>query len=152
MYKASVWVEEAKGEVFDKNWIAKQRFFNLKPIGFQGWAMNTRRDIFKDKRVREAMAVLVDRKLMIDKLAYGEYDPTNSYYPDYYFGGEKIPILPSNSMSKKLENYFLKRDGNRMRKVCWKKTEDLSNLLSWIGIKVRKNILLSFWKKPKKWE
>ncbi|BDA79453.1 ABC transporter substrate-binding protein [Leptospira kobayashii] len=94
VYKASVWVEEAKGEVFDKNWIAKQRFFNLKPIGFQGWAMNTRRDIFKDKRVREAMAVLVDRKLMIDKLAYGEYDPTNSYYPDYYFGGEKNPNTP----------------------------------------------------------
>ncbi|WP_411822063.1 extracellular solute-binding protein [Leptospira sp. 'Mane'] len=94
VYKASVWVEEAKGEIFDKNWVAKQRFFNLKPIGFQGWAMNTRREIFSDKRVREAMAILVDRKLMIDKLAYGEYDPTNSYYPDYYFGGEKNPNMP----------------------------------------------------------
>lgn len=95
VYSAFVWVEEAKGDAFDKNWIAKQRIFNLKPIGFQGWAMNSRRAIFSDKRVREAMNLLVDRKLMIDKLAYGEYDPTNSYYPDFYLGGEKNPNQPT---------------------------------------------------------
>lgn len=95
VYSAFVWVEEAKGDAFDKNWIAKQRIFNQKPIGFQGWAMNTRREIFADKRVREAMTLLVDRKLMIDKLAYGEYDPTNSYFPDFYLGNEKNPNTPS---------------------------------------------------------
>ncbi|TGN17633.1 extracellular solute-binding protein [Leptospira idonii] len=101
VYSAFVWVEEAKGEAFDRNWIAKQRVFNLKPIGFQGWAMNTRRDIFSDKRVREAMAHLVDRRTMIDKLAYGEYDPTDSYYPDYYFGSEKNPNPPVTFDMKK---------------------------------------------------
>ncbi|GBF49725.1 ABC transporter substrate binding protein [Leptospira ryugenii] len=91
VYTAHVWKEEATGEAFDKNWIAKQRIFNLKPVGFQGWAMNMRREIFSDRRVREAIAHLVDRKTMIEKLAYGEYEATNSYYPDYYFGNSLNP-------------------------------------------------------------
>lgn len=94
VYTAHIWVEETKGEAFENKWIAKQRIFNLKPVGFQGWAMNSRREIFSDRRVREAMALLVDRRLMIDKLAFGEYDPTNSYYPDFYLGSEKNPNQP----------------------------------------------------------
>ncbi len=94
VYTAHIWVEETKGDSFENKWIAKQRIFNLKPVGFQGWAMNSRREIFSDRRVREAIALLVDRKLMIDKLAFGEYDPTNSYYPDYYLGSEKNPNQP----------------------------------------------------------
>jgi len=89
VYKAATWVKEATGEKFDKNWIVRQRIYNQKPIGFQGWAMNTRRDVFKDVRVRKAIAHLVDRKTMIEKLAYNEYEATNSYYPDYYLGEEK---------------------------------------------------------------
>ena len=89
VYKAATWVKEASGEKFDNNWIIKQRIYNQKPIGFQGWAMNTRRDVFKDVRVRKAIAHLVDRKTMIEKLAYNEYEATNSYYPDYYLGNEK---------------------------------------------------------------
>lgn len=96
VYKAATWVTEAKGEKFDKNWIIKQRVFNQKPVGFQGWAMNTRREIFKDKRVRKAIAHLVDRKQMIEKLAYNEYEPTNSYYPDFYLNGEENPNEPIN--------------------------------------------------------
>lgn len=94
VYTAHIWVEETKGEAFEKKWIAKQRIFNLKPVGFQGWAMNSRREIFSDRRVREAIALLVDRDLMIKKLAFGEYDPTNSYYPDFYLGSEKNPNTP----------------------------------------------------------
>jgi microcin C transport system substrate-binding protein len=88
VYKAATWVKEANGEKFDKNYLIKQRIFNQKPMGFQGWAINTRREIFKDVRVRKALAHLVDRKTMIEKLAYNEYDSTNSYYPDFYLGEE----------------------------------------------------------------
>jgi microcin C transport system substrate-binding protein len=105
VYKAATWVKEATGEKFDKNWIVKQRIYNQKPIGFQGWAMNTRRDLFKDVRVRKAIAHLVDRKTMIEKLAYNEYESTNSYYPDYYLGGE----------SKKNPNEIIEYDPEKAR-------------------------------------
>ncbi|WCL48639.1 extracellular solute-binding protein [Leptospira sp. GIMC2001] len=94
VYTASVWAEQTKGESFDNKYIAKQRIFNKKPIGFQGWAMNMRRDIFKDVRVRKAIAHLVDRNIMIEKLAYNQYAPTNSYFPDFYLLGTKNPNQP----------------------------------------------------------
>ena len=34
----------------------KQEVYNYNPIGFQGFAMNLRRDKFKDRRVRLALA------------------------------------------------------------------------------------------------
>lgn len=91
VYTASVWVEQTKGEPFEKNYISKLRIFNQKPIGFQGWAMNMRRDLFSDAKVRKAINYLVDRKLMIEKLAFNEYSATNSYYPDFYLLGDKNP-------------------------------------------------------------
>lgn len=89
VYKAATWINEAKGEKIDNYWILKQKIFNQKPLGFQGWAMNTRKEPFNDLRVRKAIAHLVNRKEMISKLAYNEYDPTDSYYPDFYLGADK---------------------------------------------------------------
>lgn len=96
VYKAATWINEAKGEKIDNFWIVKQKIFNEKPIGFQGWAMNTRKPPFDDVRVRKAIAHLVNRKEMISKLAYNEYDPTDSYYPDFYLGenAKKNPNEP----------------------------------------------------------
>lgn len=94
VYTASVWATETKGDKFQNSWIIKQRVFNQKPIGFQGWAMNMRRDVFKDKRVRKAMAHLVPRKMFVEKLMFNEYELTDSYFPDFYLLGEKNPNEP----------------------------------------------------------
>ncbi|TGK10267.1 ABC transporter substrate-binding protein [Leptospira fletcheri] len=80
VYKAYTWVKEAIGETFDKNYIVKQKVYNDKPIGFQGWVFNMRRPPFDDVRVRKAIAHLVDRKLLVEKLAFNEYDLTDAYY------------------------------------------------------------------------
>ena len=91
VYTAHLWVEETKGKKFENHWIVKKRIYNQKPIGFQGWAMNMRRDIFSDKLTRKAIAYLVDRELMIKKLAYNEYQPTESYFPDFYLKDKRSP-------------------------------------------------------------
>ncbi|MDX1959298.1 MAG: extracellular solute-binding protein [Leptospiraceae bacterium] len=124
-YRAATWVNEAKGEKFDKFWILKNRIFNYKPIGFQGWALNMRRPIFSDRRVRKAIAYLINRKTMIEKFAYNEYEATNSYYPDYYLGeneklnpNEKINFNPEAARAllkeagwKPNSNGVLEKDG-----------------------------------------
>jgi microcin C transport system substrate-binding protein len=94
VYTASLWVEEAKGDIFDRNLVGKTRFYNQKPIGFQGWAMNMRRPIFSDVRVRKAISHLVNRSLMIEKLAYNEYKQTDSYFPDLYLLDAENPNTP----------------------------------------------------------
>lgn len=93
VYKAYTWVKEALGESFDKNYVVKQKIYNEKPMGFQGWAFNMRRKPFDDVRVRKAIAHLVDRQLMVDKLAFKEYELTDTYFSAVWEGG-KLPNPP----------------------------------------------------------
>ncbi len=46
----------------------------------QGYAFNTRRDIFKDPRVREAIALAFDFEWMNENLFFGQYERANSYF------------------------------------------------------------------------
>ncbi len=50
------------------------------PSGAQGWFMNTRREKFSDKRVREALALAMDFQWMNKNLMYGSYERTYSYF------------------------------------------------------------------------
>ena len=84
VYTARLWVNQTRGDRFSKNWIVKQKVFNHKPIGFQGFAMNMRRPPFDDLRVRHAMALLVDRRRMNRLLMYNQYFLHRSYYEDLY--------------------------------------------------------------------
>ncbi len=84
VYTAQRWVEETTGEKFDKHWIVKQKIYNYNPIGFQGFAMNMRREPFKDARVRKAMAHLVNRRKMNRTMMYNQYFLHKSYFEDLY--------------------------------------------------------------------
>lgn len=84
VYTSRLWINETKGEKFLKNWIVKQKVFNLNPIGFQGFAMNMRKPPFDDVRVRKAVAYLLDRRKMNTTLMYSQYFLHKSYYEDLY--------------------------------------------------------------------
>lgn len=51
-----------------------------RPSGAQGWLLNTRRDKFKDRRVREAMAIAFDFEWTNANLMYGAYERTHSVF------------------------------------------------------------------------
>lgn len=76
------WVTETGSDKFVKNWIVKQKIYNHKPKIFVGLALNIRKPVFRDVRVRKALFMLLDRKTIIDKLLYGMAEPLNSYFPD----------------------------------------------------------------------
>ncbi len=84
VYTARLWINETKGEKFDKNWIVKQKIHNHSPVGFQGFAMNMRKPPFNDINVRKAMAHLLDREKMNKTLMYDQYFLHKSYYEDLY--------------------------------------------------------------------
>lgn len=84
VYTARIWAQELTGERFDKNWIVKREIHNSNPVGFQGFAMNTRRAPYDDIRVRKALAHLLDRKTMNDTMMHGAYFLHRSYYEDLY--------------------------------------------------------------------
>ena len=81
---ARIWVMETSGDRFEKNWIVKQWIQNYQPVGFQGFAMNMRRPPFDDRRVRMAMAHLLNRERLNSTLMYNQYFLQKSYYEDLY--------------------------------------------------------------------
>lgn len=84
IYTSSIWAKQTDFDQVEKGWVVKQRIYNREPMGFQGFAINLRRDIFQDIKVREALCHLLNRELMNEKLMYNEYLLLNSYYPDLY--------------------------------------------------------------------
>lgn len=84
IYTARIWVQETKGERFDRNWIVKQDVRNQKPVGFQGFAMNLRREPYKDVRVRKALAHLLDRDKLNRTFMFRSYFLHRSYFEDLY--------------------------------------------------------------------
>lgn len=88
------WVKETGSERFQKNWIVKQRIYNQAPSSLQGFVMNMRRPLFRDVRVRKAMACALDRKTLIEKMMFNEYFPTNSYFSHIYNSRPEIPMKP----------------------------------------------------------
>jgi len=84
VHMARQWVNDMKGEKVDRNWIVKQKVHNHSPIGFQGFAMNMRRPPFDDRRVRLAVAHLLDREHLNQTLMYNQYFLHRSYYEDLY--------------------------------------------------------------------
>ncbi len=89
VYSARIMNEGARGARFSRNWILKRRVTNRSPVGFQGFAMNMRRPPFDNLKVRQAMALLVDREMMNRTMMNNEYFLLRSYYTDLY--DEKNP-------------------------------------------------------------
>ena len=84
VYTARIFAQETGGEKFQRNWLLKRRVKNHAPVGFQGFAMNMRRKPFDCLKVRQAMAMLVDRETMNRTMMNGAYFLLDSYYHDLY--------------------------------------------------------------------
>jgi microcin C transport system substrate-binding protein len=61
------------------------------PSGAQGWFLNTRRQKFRDPRVREALVYAFDFEWTNQNLMYGSYDRTHSYFQNSEMMAEGPP-------------------------------------------------------------
>lgn len=77
---ARQWVEDLDFENIQRGLVQKRKIFNNEPNGIQGFAFNTRRAPFEDIRVRKAFTFLFNRRQLIEKLMFNQYEPQNSYY------------------------------------------------------------------------
>ncbi|MDR2580644.1 MAG: ABC transporter substrate-binding protein [Fibromonadaceae bacterium] len=84
IYTSSIWMKQTDFDAVKKGYVLKNRVFNEEPKGFQGFALNLRRDKFKDLRVRQALSLLLNRELMNDKFMFNEYFLLNTYYPSLW--------------------------------------------------------------------
>jgi microcin C transport system substrate-binding protein len=74
-----------------KGLVKKELIRHRLPTGMQGYAMNTRRDIFKDARVRHALALAFDFEWENANLFYGAYTRTSSYFSNSDLASSGVP-------------------------------------------------------------
>ncbi|MCC6712844.1 MAG: peptide-binding protein [Candidatus Dadabacteria bacterium] len=109
------WEKQTGSPDFEKHF---DKFSYFTPnYSYIGW--NSRRPYFADKRVRTALAHLVNRELILDKVMYGlGAIVTNPFYinsPEYDKSIEPIPYDPAAARKLLEEAGWLDHDGDGIR-------------------------------------
>ncbi len=79
-YRAKIWAKGYVGSKFNDGSLLKKAFTNHNGAGMQGFAMNLRRPIFQDPRVREALGYALDFEWLNRQLFFDQYSRINSYF------------------------------------------------------------------------
>ncbi len=79
-YNSKMWARDYSGRVFKNNEILKDNIPHQNSVGIQGFILNTRKPLFSDKRVREALVLTYDFEWANRMLFYNQYQRNNSYF------------------------------------------------------------------------
>jgi microcin C transport system substrate-binding protein len=71
--------------------LIKDTIDHQRSTGMQGFAFNTRRDMFADSRVRHALSYAFDFEWSNDHLFYGQYKRTRSYFDNSELAATGLP-------------------------------------------------------------
>ncbi|WP_199763860.1 extracellular solute-binding protein [Helicobacter bizzozeronii] len=88
---AKVWARGYVGKGIEQGKIIKKLFRHALPGGMQGFFMNTRRALFKDPRVREALFYAFDFEWANRNLFFSQYTRTKSYFSNSVFASRGLP-------------------------------------------------------------
>ena len=87
--------------------VVQKDFKHGLPSGMQGFVFNTRRPVFADKRVRQALALAFDFKWSNENLFYGAYKRTTSYFDNSELASSGLPTGAEKAL---LESYGAQLD------------------------------------------
>ncbi len=88
---ARLWATAYTGPAVDAGLIVKEEIPDESGDGMQGFVFNTRREIFEDPRVREALAYAFDFEWTNQTLFYGLYSRTKSYFSNSELAARELP-------------------------------------------------------------
>lgn len=79
-FSAGDWARRVNGKRFATGELVKSEFKHSLPTGFQSYVLNTRRDNFKDVRVRQALGLALDYEWMNRQMFYNAYQRVNGLF------------------------------------------------------------------------
>ena len=85
------WARSHNGSHYDSGKIKKTELTHKNNAGMQGFAFNTRRDKFKDVRVRRALSLAYDFEWANSKLFYNQYVRADSYFSNSELAAQGLP-------------------------------------------------------------
>lgn len=74
------------------------------PSGMQGFVFNTRRPLFKDKRVRKALGYAFDFNWSNQNLFYGAYTRTTSFFDNSSMAAKGLPVGEEKALLEKYKD------------------------------------------------
>ena len=88
---AKVWAVGYEGKSLQSQKLKKASFKHGLPSGMQGFFMNTRREIFSDIKLREALNYAFDFEWSNKNLFFSQYTRTRSFFDNSIFASSGIP-------------------------------------------------------------
>ena len=99
-----------------KGFIKKKEISHNRPSGMQAFVFNTRRELFKNVDVREALAYAFDFEWSNKNLFYGQYSRTRSYFDNSELAAKGLPgpdeLIILEPYKNKLPNEVFSREYN----------------------------------------
>ncbi len=89
--QAKAWALDYDVPAVEKGWLKKERVEHRQPTGMQAFVLNTRREVFRDPKVREALAYAFDYEWTNENLFFGEYTRTHSYFSNSDLASRALP-------------------------------------------------------------
>lgn len=88
---AKNWATAYTGQAFEDGKITREAIEHHRPTGMQGFVFNTRKAVFKDPLVREALAYAFDFEWANRNLFFGQYTRTDSYFENSELASSGLP-------------------------------------------------------------
>ena len=85
------WARDHNGPKYDSGEIFKKTLTHKNNAGMQGFILNTRRDLFKDKRVRRAITSAMDFEWSNSHLFYDQYTRCESFFSNSELAATGLP-------------------------------------------------------------
>ena len=91
VFSARDWARAYTGKKFDSGELVRVHLKSKNAGDFQGYLINTRRDKFKDVRVREALVLAMDYEWMNRQLFYNSYTRVRGFFSASDFEAKGLP-------------------------------------------------------------
>ncbi|MCL7488941.1 MAG: extracellular solute-binding protein [Desulfobulbaceae bacterium] len=88
---AKQWARDLDGKLFDSGKLIKELFPHKNNAGMQGFVFNTRKSLFEDSRVREALGLAFDFQWTNKTLFFDQYTRNNSYFSNSILAATGLP-------------------------------------------------------------
>lgn len=88
---SKLWATAYESPQVESGKIKKEEIAHNRSTGMQGFVFNTRRDMFKDKNVRKALAYAFDFEWSNKALFYGQYARTRSFFENSELAATGLP-------------------------------------------------------------
>lgn len=103
---AKQWQRDLSGRLFDSGKLIKKEFPHHNNSGMQAFVFNTRRPVFKSRKVRQALGLAFDFEWTNESLFFKQYTRANSYFSNSDLAATGLPSEAELKLLKPLAEKY----------------------------------------------